>query len=53
MANSETTDHTIHQEQSHLGLLFAHITLPKKNSVKTDQTVPSGVVWTVLFYFLR
>ena len=32
---------------------LAHITLPKKNSVKTDQTVPSGVVWTVLFYFLR
>ena len=23
---------------------LAHITLPKKNSVKTDQTVPSGVV---------
>ena len=23
MANSEHTDHTIHQNQSHLGLLFA------------------------------
>ena len=23
MANSENNDHTIHQEQSHLGLLFA------------------------------
>ena len=23
---------------------LAHITLPKKNRVKTDQTVPSGVV---------
>ena len=36
-----------------LHIYLAQITLPKKNSVKTDQTVPLGVVWTVLFYFLR
>ena len=32
---------------------LAHLTLPEKNSVKTDQTVPLGVVWSVIFYYLR
>ena len=57
MANIVNTEETYLKEQSDQCLYslppqgktfytpyLAHLTLPEKNSVKTDQTVPSGVV---------
>ena len=52
MANIVNTEETYLKEQSDQclyslppqGKPFTHLILPKKNSVKTDQTVPSGMV---------